>query len=112
VAEEREKDIQLPKDRSNSPVQALGQSSSEVAAGTVAGSTARITIPSGSQIVEVASLTDCHIAFGDSTVEATTGSPAFPKGAAIYKVLPSQTHLAFILAAGASGAVLTVTRLK
>lgn len=112
MAEEREKDVQLPKDRSNKAVQVLGHDSTSVVVGTVGGSSARVALPSNSAVVEVGSLTDCHIAFGDSSVEASASSSVFPKGAAIYKVLPGQTHLAFILAAGASGAVLSVTRLK
>jgi hypothetical protein len=105
------KDTQLPRDRSNQSMQVLGQSSTEVVAMTLAGTTAQVTIPAGSEIVEVAALADCHISFGANPT-ATTNSPAFPKGCVVYKLLPDQTKLAAILASGASAAQLTVTRLK
>jgi len=103
----------MPKDADAMAIQSLSLSSSEVAVGDVAGTSARIQLPINADVIEVACLTDCHINFGDNTVVASTSNSIFPRGTAVYKVdQSSQTYVAFILAAGATGAKISVTRLK
>jgi hypothetical protein len=111
VGEDQSKDVGLPRDRSAHAVQVLAQSSAECVATTLSGTSQQLSIPAGSEIVEVAALADCHIAFGVNPT-ATTSSPAFPKGVCVYKLLPDQTKVAVILASGASAAQFTVTRMR
>jgi len=113
----RDTDSELPHDRNSAAIQALspdddnittimagGASTSAEVAGRVAGR---------SVLVEIAASTDVHIAFGASGITATTSSRFFPKGAAVYKLLPGQSHVAVLEAAssGGSGPV-TITPLR
>lgn len=77
---------------------------------SVAGTTARVALPSGVQaqtIVRVACNTDCYIKLGDSSVDATTNDLLFLAGVEYITIAPNQTHLA-ALSLGVSG-VLTIT---
>jgi hypothetical protein len=87
--------------------------------GTIAATTARVTIPTGAKLVEVTALVDCYIMFGPSDVDATstigndgTNSKLFAAGVQILEV-PSPgdvlaTHLAFIEAAAGDDSVIQV----
>ena len=99
---------QLVRDSSGAPVQALRPA--ETAALSVSGTTARVAVPSGSNIARLAATGDVHVAFGDSSVEATTSSMFFPAGVEVFNAI-AYTHVAAIAASGVSSATLTVTRL-
>lgn len=98
------------------PVQALSPDDANVTVLTASGTTSNAEISgltSGRiHFVEVASISDIHMVFGSSGVTATSSKRFFPKGAAVYKLLPGQTHIAVIVASGSAGGVVTVTPLK
>ena len=71
--------------------------------GTIGGSSVRITIPTNSSVVRVSATGNCFVAFGDSTVVATTSDVLFPAGVEVFSVDPSWTHVAFIQAGAATG---------
>lgn len=71
----------------------------------------RVALPPEAEIVEVSASDTCKIVFGDSTVDATTGTRRiFPLGSAVYKVPPGATHIAVTTYNASSGTV-TVARM-
>ena len=39
---------------------------------TTGGTSARVALPTGAEIIELAAIEDCYIAFGDNTIDAST----------------------------------------
>ena len=75
----------LPKDNNSDALQALGISTSTNSS-VSSGAAVRSALPSDTQIVRIASLTNCYIKFGDSTVVATTSDMLFPIGAEVFSI--------------------------
>lgn len=101
----------VPVDVNGFPIQtlALGSTTNKI---SVSGTTARVALPSGAgaeDIVRVACNTDCHIKFGDSSVDATTNDALFTAGVEAFKVPDTATHLAAIQVSAAG--ILTVTEM-
>lgn len=85
----------LPRDKDNHPIQVLAPSTLVNAA--VGGSSVATALPSGGQVVDVATNTDCWVLFGTSgsTVSNSTGT-FLPKGAVVWRVPDGATHLCHI----------------
>lgn len=101
---------QLPQDVDSRPIQVLSPAESSVANLAIGATTDRVALPSGAQIVEVASQDICRMAFGTSAVEATNSSRLVPAGVTVYKVPTGATHLAAIRVGSSTGAI-TITKL-
>lgn len=86
----------LPRDRVGHAIQALAPEAGTTATGTVAGTSARVALPTGAEVVRVCAVNDCYIRFGDSSVTAAGTDALFIKGAEVFKVPAGATHLAFI----------------
>ena len=99
----------VPVDANGFPIQtlALGRTTNVI---SVTGTSARAEIPSGAgaeDIIRIACNTDCHIKFGDSTVEATTSDPLFTQGVEAFKVPDTSTHVAAIQVSASGTMTLT-----
>ena len=106
----------VPYDQNSNTIQVMQPVDSSVTVVNFTGTTGTTAISGISSnklnIVEVAASDDVHMAFGGSGITAATStSRYFPKGAAVYQLDETQTHVAVIAAAGASPGVLTVTPL-
>lgn len=102
----------LPIDSNNNALQLLTpphQTTGVTNAALAAGSTAT-ALPTGARVVEIAVQEDAFILFGLSgdTVSSTTGI-FMPKGAVVYRVPDSSTHLIH-LAASTTGRI-SITKL-
>ncbi len=89
---------QLPRDKNGQPIQTLAIDAN-TASLAVAGASADVALPTGARagdIVRVACNTDCHIAWGDNTITATTSDCLFPAGVEIMRVPAGATNLAAI----------------
>jgi hypothetical protein len=86
----------LPRDVRGEIIQALAPVTSGNVNATVGAASARVAIPSGCDLIRVASNTDCYINFGNSSNTATSADPIFPKGAELFKVPAGATHVAFL----------------
>ncbi len=116
MASERETPSTLPADQNSWPIQVLAPDDANVTVATAAsGSTSAAAIgglaTNRPNIIELSSISDIHVVFGASGVGVAAASTSrfFAKGAAIYKLLPTQTHFRVIQAAGSSGGVVTIT---
>lgn len=99
----------IPRDLDDVPIPVLAPAALTNAAVAVASAVA--ALPTGAEIVEVASNTDCYILFTTSggSVSSTTGQ-VFPKGVANYRVPLGATHLAHIRAS--EDGRISITRMK
>lgn len=75
---------------------------------TIGGSSVRVALPSGPQVVRLAATGNCWIKFGDGTVTATTSDTLFPAGVEVVKIPTGVTHIAAIQD-GASTGSLSIT---
>lgn len=101
----------LPKDRDSIPVQVLSVQEDTVVFANIAGGNNRVALPPDSEIVEVAASDVCRVKFGNSSVDATSGtSRIFPQGVAVYKLPPGATHIS-VTNYNASSGILTVARM-
>lgn len=96
-----------PMDANGRPVGVLSLGSS--ASITVAAASARVALPTGG-VLRIASSTDCYIAFGDSSVTASSSDALYPAGVEHFKYDGVATHIAAIQVS--TGGVLTVTGMK
>jgi len=109
----RETRVSLPIDTDGSSIQALTASTAAVVL-TVTGTTGRVALPAGSNIVEIACLTAVHFRFGDSGVNAAATDRLLPAGAVVVYTVPfltpntRATHVAFLKAAGAVDGLVSV----
>lgn len=87
----------LVKDASGHPIQVLSDDIS-VAPGiiTVAGTSARVAIPAGAQVLRFAATTNCYYKWGDSTVTATSADRIMPASVEFKAVPLGVTHVAAI----------------
>lgn len=112
----------VPIDQNGFPIQTLALGDSTVKL-TVTSLSSRGALPSGAShedIVRLACNTDCHIKFGDDTVEATTSDALFTQGVEAFKIPDQATHVAAVIVAdgqgqgGTNGAngILTMTEMR
>ena len=100
---------QMVRDTSGAAVQALLPDATSTL--SLSGASGRVILPTNTNLVRIATTVDCYIAFGDSSVVATTNSMLFPTGADVFNVNRSDiTHVAAILV-GARPGVLTATKM-
>lgn len=102
--------VQLPQDVDSRPIQVLSPTESSVANLTISGASVKVALPSGAQIVEIASADLCRMAFGDSNVTASSTSRLVPAGVSVYRVPTGASHIACIQVGASSGGV-TITKL-
>jgi hypothetical protein len=100
----------LLKDRDGAGIQTLIPDDTTVASITSGSTSAAAALPAGASIVEVSASNFCYIAFGGSSVAATTTSRLCPPGRAVYRLPPGATNFA-VLEIAATAALVTVTRL-
>ena len=101
----------LHKDANAAPIQVLIPDDASVVQITIGAGNQSTSLPSGAVIVEICATDDCRVAFGTSGVDATSGvKRAFTKGAAVYKLPDTATHVA-CTQIGTSSGFLTITRL-
>jgi hypothetical protein len=102
----------LPKDVDGHSIQTLAPVEDTVVQAVITAGNQRITLPTGANIVEVAANDVCRIKFGDSAVDASSGTVRiFPPGAAVYRVPAGATHLA-VTQVGTSSGFLTVCEMR
>jgi hypothetical protein len=101
----------IPRDRLGHALQAVAPDPSTNINGTAAGTTSRITLPTGAEVVRVACINDLYFRFGDSAVNAAGTDAFMPKGAEVFRVPlvagVRATHLAIIQ--HTTGGVVSVT---
>lgn len=98
----------LPKDSSGGSIQALApDATANVAIGVA---TARVLLPTGSQIIRVAANAKCFFKMGDVTVVATGSDTMFPVGAELFVVPVGATYIAVIQDGAVTGS-LNVTKM-
>ncbi len=88
---------ELPRDQNGNPIQVL--SLTATAKITVIVTTVRVSLPAGGgagQIVRIACDTDCYIAFGTSSVNATATNDLFMAGVEYLQVPNGATDIAAI----------------
>lgn len=93
----------LETDQNGRALQSLAPAVAGVGSIVLSGTSARVAIPSGAQVVRLAASGNCFFAFGDNSVTATSSSALFPSGVEIFSVKPEWTHVAAIVEAGSSG---------
>lgn len=100
---------QMVRDTNGDVVQALLPSTT--ASLSVTGSSARVALPTSTDLVRIAASVDVYIEFGGSGVTATSSSMLFPAGAEIFNVQDASiTHVAALLV-GATPGALTATKM-
>jgi hypothetical protein len=97
----------LARDQVGLPIQALYPDPAQAVTGAVGAASVRVALPTGADVVRVATLGDCFIKFGTVTVVATAADSIFPKGSEVFRVPAGVTHLAFIQSG--AGTTITVT---
>jgi hypothetical protein len=103
--------LELPRDPGAAPIPVLAPDDTTVATATIAAGNASAALPTNSVIVEVCASDYCRMAFGISTIDATSGTRRIiPPGVSVYKVPASATHFA-ITQFGTSSGTVTVTKL-
>lgn len=100
----------LPRDTMGVPIQALSPDPTGVAVASIGAVSARVAIPSGSDVIRIAANKSCYFRLGDSSVTADGNDSLFPGGAEVFRVPADATHIAFIQDGVVTG-VATVTRL-
>lgn len=105
-------DTHLPVDKDSAPIQVLAPVETTVAQASIGAANDRQPLPSGAQIVEVATSDGCRFVFGDSSVDATSGTRRIlpPNALVVYRVPAGATHFAVVRIAAEAG-IVTVTRL-
>lgn len=103
--------LNLPSDDSSTKIQVLAPEDATTVIGTSSGTSVRLTLPTGSRVIEVAASDGIHWTFGDSNDDATTSNKYQGAGTIPYKVPEGVTHLAFIASTGVASAICSVTRL-
>jgi hypothetical protein len=91
--------VNLPRDRNSEPVQVLSLDFANAVYGALAVASARVTIPTMSDIIQIVNTQDMWIKFGDGTVTAaadTAGNVLLLAGERVYRVPAGMTHMAFI----------------
>lgn len=100
---------QMVRDTSGGVVQALLPSTN--VALSVTGSSARVELPTSTDLVRIAATVDVYLEFGGSGVVATSSSMLFPAGAEIFNVQDAAiTHVAALIV-GATPGVLSATKM-
>lgn len=92
-------------DQNGYPVQALAPSTTAIL--TAGATSTRVALPTGAQLVRLAAINDCYVAFGDSNVVASGSNMLFTKGSEIFEVPAGATHVAVIQ--HTTGGAVTVT---
>lgn len=99
-----------PKDTPGGPIPVLGPFHDDTQVVNLTDSTAKtLTIPTGTQIYELASEIDIH--FDADGTAAVATSALFPRGVGVYKVIPGQTAISVIRVGGSAVGVVTLTPL-
>ena len=102
---------ELPQDINRQAIQALSPEDGTVVQATIGAGNSRVAVPNESGLVEVAVTAECRMAFGDSAVDASTGTRrALVAGVYVYRVPAGATHVAFTQI-GSSTGVATVARM-
>jgi len=103
--------LEFVRDPGAAPIPALAPDDTSVAEVSIAAGNNRAALPANSTLVEVATQDYCRMAFGASTVDATsTVRRLHPPGISIYKVPAGATHFA-VTQIGTSTGICTVTKL-
>jgi hypothetical protein len=105
--------VDLPKDVDGKSIQTLAPIESSAVQVIIAAGNNRIALPTDAVVVEVAASDICRIKFGDSSVDATTGTVAriFPQGISVYRVPTGATHLA-VTQFGTSTGFVTLVQMR
>lgn len=104
--------VDMPKDVDGKAVQTLAPVESSVVQLVISAGNARTALPTGANIVELAANDTCRVKFGDSNVDATSGtSRIFPAGVAIYRVPAEATHIA-VTQVGTSSGFVTIAEMR
>ena len=105
---DKQTSTQLPNDVDGRAIQTLALiDRAQLAVGAAS---ARVTLPSGSEVVRVSCDTDCYILFGDNTVTASSSTGhLFTAGVEFFRVVPGDTDIAAIQVS-ASG-VMTISKM-
>lgn len=92
----------LERDKNGVPIQSLAPE--YVANLTIGATSARQLLPDDTKVIRLTADQECWIAFGDSTVVATTAAILFPIGVEIFTVPDTTTYIA-VLQKGTGGSL-------
>lgn len=111
VTIDRTINVRLPQDRESQPIQVLAPAQATSVNSPVGGTTARLQIPTTSEIILITSTEDVWVKFGSSSVAISaageTGSFLLLAGERALQTPTGMTHLAFIQRANAGVICLT-----
>jgi hypothetical protein len=102
--------VTLPQDMDSSKIQALEPVDSTTAAISASSASARVALPSGAKLIEIAASNVCHWQFGSSSVTAATTNKVI-NGMGTYVVPSGVTHIAAVTTTGVASAILTITKM-
>lgn len=100
-----------PRGQDGSAIQVLRPDEETVQNATIGASQQRITLPSGTDIVEVTVTADCRIKFGGASVVADATSRALLRGTYVYSTDRHDTHVSVIQLTGTDSGICTAARL-
>ena len=100
----------LPRDSNSAPVQALSPVTNVTNAVSSAAQV-RFAIPAATQIIRIATASNCYIKFGDNAVVATTSDILFPAGTEVFNIKEyPHTHIS-VLGVDAAASPASITQM-
>lgn len=97
----------LPSDQNGTPIQVLAPATAATVVLTAGATSVRAALPANCEVVRVAAVNDCYVAFGDSNVVASGANMLFTKGSELFDIPIGATHMAVIQ--HTTGGAVTVT---
>lgn len=94
-------------DQLGNPIQVLAPATTVKAA--ITASSARVALPTDSEVVRVAADGNCYIAFGNGSVVATANDILFPVGSEMFRVPAGATNIAVIQDGAATGSLVVTS---
>lgn len=101
----------LPQDEDSAIIQVLAPDETNVASFSLSAASQRALLPTGAEIVEVATTGNCKFAFGNSSLDITSGTRRLlVTGVYTYKIPSGATSFDASIVDGSSGRI-SVTRM-
>jgi hypothetical protein len=90
--------VNLPEDVNSVPIQVASIDYANSVVGAIGPSSARVTLPTTTKLIQITNTQDMWVKFGDNTVTASAaaGSVLFVAGERVIQTPEGVTHMAFI----------------